>query len=406
MRKILALSILTCATALGGCALSGMTGYQSAASKAFYQRDNALTQRRSAARALAALPSSAGQVLTVDETRYSNGLAQKIILAGGLHGYGSNEIDIRVRLSADTGGTAINPITLPASDDVSIAQELRDMFPHVAMHDVPVLLQNRYGPYGLAAGKSAHGETCIYAWQSYDDFGHRNHAAPASLVSGMVAPREPATIRVRLCQDGVSADALGGLMNNLYLSGSGGSVQPTLVDPRIDRPPGVSPNALGHTAVAASGGFSGYRMPQKRVVLERAAPHRRRILVIRQRHGAPPHVAIAHVQNAQMPYQLPAVPRYAVPPPPVIPPPPAIAVPAAAPIAPKPPVMAPLPSAQLTDLPAAATQGPQATKALKVSLPQKALHPLPQAAGEGSEASASSANADLLRAHTLNGSGS
>ncbi|MBV1705913.1 MAG: cellulose biosynthesis protein BcsN [Hyphomicrobiales bacterium] len=405
MRKILALTLLTCATALGGCALSGMKGYQSAASRAFYQRDNAQTRRRSAASALAALPATAGRVLTVDETRYSNGISQKIILAGGLHGYGSNEIDIRVRLSADPTGTAPDPITLPAGDDVSIASELADMFPHIAMHDVPVLLQNRYGPYGLAAGKSTHGETCIYAWQSYDNFGHRNHAAPASLVSGFVAPLEPATIRVRLCQNGVSADALGGLMNELYLSGSGGSVQPTLVNPQIDRSPGISADALGPTDVAASGGFSGYRMPQKRVVLERAAPRHRRIMVRRQQHRAPPHVAITHVQNAplqnaQMPYQLPARPAYAVPPPP------AVAVPAATPVPVNPTVVAPAPPTQLPGLPAAATQGPQGAKAMQISLPQRALHPLPDPTGAGSQTSAASANTDLLRAHTLNGSGS
>ena len=406
MRRILAFSILGCATALGGCALSGMTGYQSAASKAFYQRDPALTQRRTAASALAALPASAGQVLAVDETRYSNGLTQKIVLAGGLHGYGANEIDIRVRLSADPSNIATNPITLPASDDAAIAQELSNVFPHIAMHDVPVLLQNRYGPYGLAAGKSASGETCIYAWQSFDNFGHRNHAAPASLVGGLVAPLEPATVRVRLCQHGVSADALGGLMNDLYLAGSGGSVQPTLVDPHIDRPPGISPNALGRTGVAASGGFSGYRMPQKRVVLKRAAPDHRRILVIRRVHSAPPHVAIAHLPNPQMPYQLPAVPNYAAPPPAVAAPPQAIMVPVAAPIPASPPIMAPVPRAQLNGLPAAATQGPQAVAMPQISLPLKATHPLIQAPVEGSEASATSANADLLRAHTLNGAGS
>lgn len=414
MRVLFVFGVVVYTTSLAGCALSGMTGYPSAASKAYYHRDPVLTQRLGAASALAALPASAGRVLEVDQTRYSNGLAQKIILAGGLHGYGSNEIDIRVQISPNPNGTAKDPVTLPAGDDRTIADELGTRFPTLAMHDVPVLLQNHYGPYGLAAGTTAAGEHCIYAWQKFDDFGHRNHATPASLVSGLVAPREPATIRVRLCQKGVSADALGGLMNNLYLTGSGGSAQQVLVDPQIDRLPGMSPDALGPASPAIHGGFSGYRMPEKRVVLERYPHGRRRFIVTRRAHYAPPHVAITRARSIQMPYQLPAVaPNYVAAPATLVNPSPGsmVQAPAVLPRAAPTPVAAPV--AEISDLPPQATQGPQGPQGTlaavnaPVMTPRqkftKSLHPNP---GNGSATIVPSNNAALLQAHTLNGFGS
>lgn len=419
MRMIFVLGVFGYATILAGCALSGMTDYSSAASRAYYRRDEALTQRLSAASALATLPASAGRVLEVDQTRYSDGLSQKIILAGGLHGYGSNQIDIRVQINPDPNGTTKNPITLPAGDDSTIADELKTRFPNIVMHEVPVLLQNHYGPYGLAAGQTAAGEHCIYAWQKLDDFGHRNHAAPASLVSGLVAPPQPATIRVRLCQKGVSADALGGLMNNFYVPGSGGSAQQVLVDPQIDRLPGMAPDALGPASPANRGGFSGYRMPQKRVVLERNRHRRRRIFLMRHRYGAPPHVAITHARGIQMPYQLPAVaPGYPAAPATLVKPSPAGMPqagglgPAVAPMAVPAAVAAQIvaPAAKLMDLPPQATQGPQGTLANVNSLvekprPRLAKH-LQSNASNGSATSAPSFNSTLLQDHSLNGSGS
>ena len=407
MRRLLALAVLGCAASLGGCALSGMDTYSSAASKAFYYRDPALTQRLGAAGALAVLPASAGRILEVDQTRYSNGLVQKIILSGGRHGAGDNEIDVTVQVNHDPDGKAINPITLPASDDASIADELSRRFPTVAMHDVPVLLQNHYGPYGLAAGRTATGERCIYAWQSFRNFGHRNRVAPATLVGGLLAPAEPGTIRVRLCQKGVSADALGGLMNALYLTGSGGSAQQVLVDPQIDRPPGISQNALGATSVTALGsGFSGYRMPQKKVVLERHGAIARRIVVIRRRRH-PVHMVMRPAHSEPLPYQLPPVSQAALahlvilPRQPSVPAP---AIPAAT------SMVVPAPAASLKGLPQRATLGPQG-RASDMGEPEV---PLPRAATRISEPSRQGASAaatqdttsQLLRAHTLQGSGS
>lgn len=60
------------------------------------------------------------------------------------------------------GQTELRAGFLPPSN---IGTEMRQLFPGVRMARSPYYVQNRYGPFGYAVGRSSSGDTCLYAWQ-------------------------------------------------------------------------------------------------------------------------------------------------------------------------------------------------------------------------------------------------
>ena len=68
--------------------------------------------------------------------------------------------------------------------------------------------KNTYGPYGLAIGQAPHGARCLYAWQWIED-------GPA-LDPATGAPG-PFSLRVRICRDDITLEAMAAAMNQLEL---------------------------------------------------------------------------------------------------------------------------------------------------------------------------------------------
>ena len=264
--------------------------------------------------ALALLPASAGRIVQVAERRYSDGLAQDIILEGGRSTHGENRIEIAMRLSPDGESVTDNLVPLAKASDVAIASEIETRFPGMRMEIVNVLLQNRHGPYGMAAGRSSNGERCIYAWQWIEDI--RNTGAPASqsLASALLSPPQPASLRVRLCRAGASADQLAALVNDLVLGGRGRSQLPVLG--------GTGGGGGGGDALSAANGgmapgqdFAGYQLPAASS-FEAGAPSRRASRkpvrhAMQHRHkrqrqlalAAPPYALQPQAYGGQLPIQ-------------------------------------------------------------------------------------------------------
>lgn len=92
--------------------------------------------------------------------------------------------------------------------EAGIRSELAAMFPGITMQVVTRPASNTYGPYGLAIGRNAGGARCLYAWQWIEE-------APA-VESGQTA-LTPLSLRVRLCRDDITAEAMAASVNQLRL---------------------------------------------------------------------------------------------------------------------------------------------------------------------------------------------
>jgi Cellulose biosynthesis protein BcsN len=173
-------------------------------------------------------------------------------------------------------------------------------------------LQNRYGPIGYLVGKSAQGDTCIYAWQRL--------ATPDWKLSP-INSRNAISIRLRLCDPRASEAALAATMMNLSVNVALSSGSWTREPNELSADIGAAgaPIAPPSIAAAAANPFPPSSSPAAPTRARRAPRHER----------APPATSLIQ----------PSTPTgVIVPPPPLAPPnprPPAAAPPAGA-IAPPP----------------------------------------------------------------------
>ena len=356
--------------ALGGC--SGGFEPRAAAPVALYADRSVTAVAVPAASAAATLPQTAGRIVQVSERRYKDGLAQEIVLAGERNQRGENRIDISFQLQPESEQLRDNAIKLHRPDEIRIARELEERFPDVAMATVPVLLQNGYGPYGLAAGLRGN-ERCIYAWQWIDDAGNVT-GRPGNAVSAIFTGPTPVSVRIRLCRSGVSADQLASLVNELVIGG-------------VRRAPGAPVSPGGDALSAAGGGaaFDGYRLPRSgavaaplpandgfvaRPVPRRIAHHAKRHRVARRRHGQ------EAVYNEPPQYYAPQSQAYVAPP--------QQATPAQPQQLYAPPVYAPQPAGRRPldpSLPPQAYRGPARPEAARIAPQQQSGAQQPAAPG-------------------------
>ncbi|WAJ28800.1 cellulose biosynthesis protein BcsN [Antarcticirhabdus aurantiaca] len=141
------------------------------------------------------MPSAGGPAIVgVLERTYSNGVEQDIVLAGGGAVAAQNVLKVQFIGPVDTatsGRSALSERPLATTD---IARELRAEFPGIAMQRSPYYVQNRYGPFGYAVGRTG-GTTCLYAWQ------RMTGSVDTTL---LLRPRAIINMRLRRCDAGVS----------------------------------------------------------------------------------------------------------------------------------------------------------------------------------------------------------
>lgn len=172
-------------------------------------------------------PPGGPAIIAVFEDRYSNALAQDIVLQNRSATAGQNAIILRAYgpMGYDAGVTALDP---DAIDLATIRGELGERFPGVRMEISGLYAQNRYGPFSFATGRSRAGANCVYAWQRI--------AAAARVFSFQ---RGAITWRLRVCDDDTDTRTLlllayGLTINGYFLSRSWNPYgDPPPVDPRI-----------------------------------------------------------------------------------------------------------------------------------------------------------------------------
>ncbi len=156
--------------------------------------------------ALASLPASAGSVLSVRDTTFSNGLRQTIVLEGPPAMTGENRIVLEALTPPMAGVASGNDLRLAPPSDAEVQSELAKLFPGVAMQISSDVERGPQGPFGYASGKTA-GLTCLYAWE------YLAPRRPLSLLEGASGTGVyPAAVRVRLCR----AEPLANLLADMH----------------------------------------------------------------------------------------------------------------------------------------------------------------------------------------------
>lgn len=145
-----------------------------------------------------ALPAPGGlSIIDVVERRYSNAIEQQIALATNANVSGQNFI--RVQIFGPVGTESVeSPLAIPMISDGSLAREMRLSLPGVPMSRSPLFVQNDYGPFGYAVGRSGQGDLCLYGWQRISGSAS---GAPFSNV-GIIH------LRMRICESGASEQSL------------------------------------------------------------------------------------------------------------------------------------------------------------------------------------------------------
>jgi hypothetical protein len=144
------------------------------------------------------VPSPGGpSVVAVLQRTYQNGISQEIALSTASLTSGQNAF--YVSLLNNTASSMEIPETLslsPLTPD-RIEREMEERMPGVEMQTSLVYVQNKFGPFGFATGRSASGDLCLYAWQQIEP------DKPAILVPGGAI-----SVRLRLCDADASVDQL------------------------------------------------------------------------------------------------------------------------------------------------------------------------------------------------------
>ncbi|ABC90341.1 hypothetical conserved protein [Rhizobium etli CFN 42] len=115
-------------------------------------------------KALVLPPPGGPSIVSVVERKRGNGVEQTVSLFTSSSVPGQNFLKIQFLGASGsnpgTGNAAFNMV-----NESAIAREVARAAPGVLMATSATFLQNAYGPFGYASGRSRTGDACIYAWQ-------------------------------------------------------------------------------------------------------------------------------------------------------------------------------------------------------------------------------------------------
>jgi len=153
MRLLNLISIVAVAAAMAGCtSTSGSVSHPSG--------PEAVASEKS----LVLPPPGGPSIVSVVETKRGNGVEQTLSLFTSSSVPGQNFMKVQF-----LGASGSNPNTGSAGyrmfNETGVSREAFAAVPGVAMVRNTTFLQNSYGPFSYASGRSRGGDTCIYGWQ-------------------------------------------------------------------------------------------------------------------------------------------------------------------------------------------------------------------------------------------------
>jgi hypothetical protein len=179
------LAVATALLSVGACSTRSEFGYAT------------LMNEVPATKAIIVPPPGGPAIVAVLQRNYKNGISQEISLATASSANGQNTIYVSM-MNDPTALTETDDIlSIPALRPDRLQAEMDERFPGIDMTPSVVYVQNRYGPFGFGTGRSASGDTCLYAWQ-------RIEPTEAAIIatSGVIS------IRMRLCDADASDQQL------------------------------------------------------------------------------------------------------------------------------------------------------------------------------------------------------
>jgi hypothetical protein len=150
-----------------------------------------------ATRAIIVPPPGGPSVVAVLQRSYQNGVSQEIALSTASLTTGQNAFYVSLLNNASSPEGATETLTLRSLTPDRIQSEMEERIPGVEMQTSLVYVQNKFGPFGFATGRSSSGDLCLYAWQQIEP------NEPAVFVPGGAI-----SVRLRLCDADASVEQL------------------------------------------------------------------------------------------------------------------------------------------------------------------------------------------------------
>lgn len=153
MRLLNLISIVAVAGVMAGCSTTSGSVKQPSGPEAIASE-----------KALVMPPPGGPSIVSVVETKRGNGVEQTLSLFTSSSVPGQNFMKVQF-----LGASGSNPDTGSAGyrmfSETGMSREAFASVPGVAMARNTTFLQNSYGPFSYASGRSRGGDTCIYGWQ-------------------------------------------------------------------------------------------------------------------------------------------------------------------------------------------------------------------------------------------------
>lgn len=239
-------SLVTLGLALSGCGMVFDYSDTAGEPKPF---DTTLGVSIPPSQAMAAMPSGAGQVISVIERRRGNAIQHDITLAGAPPNFGENQINVTafryIDESAENPKTDTIKIERPSESD--IYAEMQERFPGGPLPTSNAVPRNAMGGFGYAFGRR-NGGNCLYAWQWIEP------AQVRPLTPFANKTPAPISVRVRLCRPGMTEEVLVDFVRQLF-------VQPRFDDGyRTSSGPRTNPSMAYGYGYGAGAGYGMRRM--------------------------------------------------------------------------------------------------------------------------------------------------
>ena len=150
-----------------------------------------------ATRAIIVPPPGGPSVVAVLQRSYQDGLSQEIALSTASLTTGQNAFYVSMLNNTQANPEQSETLSLPSLSQDRLLSEMEERMPGVEMQTSLVYVQNKFGPFGFATGRSSSGDLCLYAWQRIEP------DEPAVFLPG-----GSVSVRLRLCDADATVEQL------------------------------------------------------------------------------------------------------------------------------------------------------------------------------------------------------
>jgi hypothetical protein len=150
-----------------------------------------------ATRAIILPPPGGPAIVAVLQRTFLNGVSQEIALATASSTAGQNAFHVSLINDPVTQSEIDDTLTIPRLTQELVQKEMAERLPGIDMSTSLIYVQNKYGPFGFATGRTPSGDLCLYAWQRIET------NEPAIFTPGGIV-----SIRLRLCDADATAEQL------------------------------------------------------------------------------------------------------------------------------------------------------------------------------------------------------